>query len=101
MTLQTGQHGNGSPATGFAGAAQQPQSRPEYFVDATEGALFLKMDRRTLLQKARQGRIPAHPMGDGPRKTWRFLLSELDAWLRRRVNSDCGAARVTTKGKAK
>ena len=73
----------------------------EYYVDAAEGALFLKMDRRTLLQKARQGRIPAHPMGDGPRKTWRFLLSELDAWLRRRVNSDCGAARVTTKGKAK
>lgn len=59
----------------------------EYFVDADEAARFLKVQRRTLLQMARAGTVPAHPIGDGRRKMWRFLLSELDEWLRGRVNS--------------
>jgi hypothetical protein len=29
------------------------------------------------LQMARTGEIPAHPIGTGPRRTWRFRLSEL------------------------
>ncbi|PYX38366.1 MAG: hypothetical protein DMG75_04120, partial [Acidobacteria bacterium] len=49
----------------------------------------LSIHRRTLLQMARTGFVPAHPLGDGTRKLWRFLLSELDAWLRGRVNSAC------------
>lgn len=36
----------------------------EYFVDADDAARFLKLKRRTLLQMARDGAIPAHPMGD-------------------------------------
>ena len=60
----------------------------EYFVDADEAARFLKINPRTLLQMARNGSVPAHPLGDGARKTWRFLLSELAEWLRRRVHSD-------------
>jgi len=62
----------------------------EYFVDADEAALFIKLDRRTVLQWARDGRIPAHPLDPGAaRKDWRFLLSELDTWLRGQVNFGC------------
>jgi len=33
--------------------------------------------RRHLLELARAGDIPAHPIGAGKRKTWRFRLSEI------------------------
>ena len=59
----------------------------EYFLDAEQAAKFLKLHPRTLQRLARTGRIPAHPLGNGVRKRWRFLLSELDAWLRCRVHS--------------
>lgn len=62
---------------------------PEHYVSADEAALFLALHRRTLLRLARAGAIPAHPLGDGPRRVWRFLLSELDSWMRNRVNSRC------------
>jgi excisionase family DNA binding protein len=60
---------------------------PEYYVDAGEGAKFLGIHRRTVLQMARDSVLPAHPLGEGSRKQWRFLLSELDEWMRSRVNS--------------
>ena len=70
----------------------QPTNFPvqEYFVDADEAARFLKVERRTILRWARDGRIPAHPLDSkAARKEWRFLLSELDSWLRGQVNSGC------------
>ena len=57
----------------------------EFFVDSNEAASFLKINRRTLLQWARSGVLPAHPLGSGSRKSWRFLLSELRSWLRARI----------------
>lgn len=70
--------------------APVPQpSVPEHYVSADEAALFLALHRRTVLKLARMGAIPAHPLGDGPRRIWRFLLSELDSWMRNRVNSRC------------
>ena len=42
---------------------------------------------RTVQRLAREGTIPAHPLGERSRKTWRFLLSELDEWMRAKVNS--------------
>jgi hypothetical protein len=33
--------------------------------------------------------VPGHPLGNGPRRLWRFLLSELDWWMRNRVDSHC------------
>jgi len=49
----------------------------EPFVAAEEGAVFLGISRRRILQMARAGEIPAHPIGRGKRKTWRFRLGEL------------------------
>jgi len=69
------------------------QSR-EYYVDAAEAARFLCIHPRTLQQLARAGIVPAHPLGCGPRRFWRFLLSELDDWLRSRIDSSRGAVRV-------
>ena len=53
--------------------------QPEPFVDAHRAAEFLFLTPRRVLELARKGRIPAHPLGDGVRKVWRFRLSELAA----------------------
>ena len=52
-------------------------SEIEPFVDAERASTFLGLQRRRLLQMARAGEVPAHPIGTGPRRTWRFRLSEL------------------------
>jgi len=62
----------------------EPLSFPslqEPFVDAERAANFLSMSRKTLLAKSRAGHLPGHPIGQGPRKIWRFRLSELSQWL--------------------
>jgi hypothetical protein len=68
-------------------SATHPLLSIEPFVSAETAMQFLSVSRKFLLAAARKGEIPAHPWGDGPRKVWRFLLSELDQWLRSRVNS--------------
>jgi hypothetical protein len=45
-----------------------------------EAAQVLKMDHRTLVRWARIGYVPAHPLGEGKRKLWRFLEHELLDW---------------------
>ena len=54
---------------------------PEPFVDATEVAQFLSIARRQVLELARAGELPAHPIGRGRRRTWRFKLSEVDQMI--------------------
>lgn len=51
----------------------------EPFVDANRAAEFLVITRRRVLEMARAGEIPAHAIGKGARKMWRFRLSELAA----------------------
>ena len=63
------------------------QLEPEHYVCSEEAARFLKLNLRTIQRLAREGAIPAHPFGEGSRKSWRFLLSELDAWMKAKVNS--------------
>jgi excisionase family DNA binding protein len=50
----------------------------EPFVDAGTVAQFLCVTRRQVLELARAGRIPAHPLVGSRRKVWRFKLSEVD-----------------------
>ena len=64
----------------------------EAFVGANTAAEFLRYSSRTVKQMAREGRIPAHPFGTGPRKRWYFLISELAEHLRAQVNSAHGEA---------
>jgi hypothetical protein len=49
----------------------------EPFVDASRAAQFLCVTRRRVLEMARSGSIPAHPIETGKRRTWRFRLSEI------------------------
>ena len=50
---------------------------PEPFVDATRAAEFLGIKPRRILEMARDGQIPAYPLGTGARRTWRFRLTEI------------------------
>ena len=61
----------------------------EPFVEADEAAPFLRMSPDYLKKLARAGKIPAHPRGDGQRRRWLFLMSELAEWMRSQVNSAC------------
>ena len=51
------------------------------WLTAREAAQYLKVQPRTILKWAKQGRIPAHPLSGSKRVTWRFLKSELDVML--------------------
>jgi len=56
----------------------------EPFVAAEVVAEFLSLTRRRVLELAREkDGIPSHPIGD-QRKTYRFRLSEVAAWLVKR-----------------
>ena len=62
----------------------------EPYVDADKAAAFLAVQRKTILEWARRGAIPAHPFGTGKRKLWRFKISELantDAEKRSRIQA--------------
>jgi len=50
---------------------------PEPFVSAEVVAEFLSITRRQVLELARKGELPAHPLCSGRRRTWRFRLSEV------------------------
>ncbi len=63
----------------------QPQA-VEFFVDGDRAAEFLCMERRLLLDWARRGKVPGHPLGEGQRRIWRFLLSELAEWAKQQHN---------------
>jgi len=54
----------------------------EPFVDAVETGRFLQLRPRRVLELAREGVIPAYPLGTGSRRVWRFRLSEVAAALR-------------------
>ena len=45
-----------------------------------------RLDDKTVTRWARQGYIPAHPLGEGKRKVWRFIESELIEWLAAQTN---------------
>jgi excisionase family DNA binding protein len=48
------------------------------WLNATEAAAYLRVQPRTILKWAKEGRIPAHALSGCQRITWRFLKSELD-----------------------
>lgn len=60
-------------------------TEPEYYVDAIRAAKFLAITPRHLLTLVRKGRLPGYPIGAGPRKVWRFKLSELEKAMRKQV----------------
>jgi hypothetical protein len=57
----------------------EPLRNCEPFVDAATAAAFLALRPRRVLELARSGVIPGHPLGNGRRRVWRFRLTELAA----------------------
>lgn len=55
-------------------------------LNPAQAAKVLQMDHRTLIYWARRGYVPAHPMGEGKRKMWRFVESELVEWVKEQRN---------------
>jgi excisionase family DNA binding protein len=51
-----------------------------------EAASYLGLDVKTVTRWARLGHLPAHPLGEGKRKFWRFLPAELTEWLASKTN---------------
>ena len=64
--------------------SERSHSLREAPVSQQYAARFLNMHPKTVLRKAREGSLPAHPVGSD-RKRWHFYLSELDDWLRSQV----------------
>jgi hypothetical protein len=50
---------------------------PEPFVDADQAGTFLRLNRRRVLRLARQGKLPAYPIGDGVRRVCRCFRGQL------------------------
>jgi hypothetical protein len=72
---------------GEGDAGSQSSPAPEPFVDAVRAGEFLSLRPRRVLEFAREGAIPAYPLGHGVRRVWRFRLSELaSAICNRAVN---------------
>ena len=58
------------------------QFEPEPFVDPDTAARHLRTTRRHVLEMVRAGLIVGHPLDPrSKKKDWRFLLSELHAYM--------------------
>jgi excisionase family DNA binding protein len=51
------------------------------WLTSAEAAIYLKIERRTLLQWVRQGKVRAYILSGTQRHVWRFKSSDLDAML--------------------
>ena len=51
------------------------------WLTSTEAALYLKVERRTLLRWVRQGKVRAYILSGTRRHVWRFKTSDLNAML--------------------
>ena len=60
---------------------KQESAGIEPYVDSAKAGDFLGLHRVTVMRLAREGHIPGHPVCKARRRQWRFLLSELSAWL--------------------
>ena len=65
---------------------QQTLCSTEKPMTPTEAADFLGFDVKTIARWARQSYLPAHPVGEGKKKYWRFFESELREWLANKTN---------------
>jgi Helix-turn-helix domain len=72
----------------------------EPFVDADAVAEFLSVKRKTILDWARAGIIPAHPYGRGKRVVWRFRISEIASHNKlTRSTMDTGSPEIARQDK--
>ena len=52
------------------------------FLLPEEAAAFLGgLNSRTVTRWAREGYLPSYPIGEGKRRLWRFLETDLSKWM--------------------
>jgi hypothetical protein len=73
------------PSANVGGTPDPLHQKSKHFLNPDEAADVLRMDSRTLVRWARLGQVPAHLMGEGKRRLWRFIETELIHWLAERV----------------
>lgn len=66
-------------------------------VDSRTAAAFLDIHYKTLERMARKGLIPAIKFG----KSWQFLLSLLDEWRKKQMNSNLNKNQSPNKNEEK
>jgi excisionase family DNA binding protein len=59
----------------------------EEWLTTEEAAQHLRIERRTMSEWARQGKVPAYRLSGVQRTTWRFRKSDLDDMLTRSLAS--------------
>jgi excisionase family DNA binding protein len=63
------------------------------FLTPDEAAAYLGgLNSRTLTRWAREGYLPAIPIGEGKRRLWRFLRTDLESWMLARRQGGQNAA---------
>jgi len=73
------------------------------FLTPVEASVFLGgLNSRTVTRWAREGYLPSYPIGEGKRRLWRFLESDLEAWmLSRRTGTGEGTLFAATDAPAR
>ncbi len=52
------------------------------FLTCEQAAEYLGgLNHRTVARWAREGYLPAIPIGEGKRRLWRFVADDLDGWM--------------------
>jgi excisionase family DNA binding protein len=69
--------------------AQTPAQHQSPWLTAAEAAGYVKVERRTLLQWVRQGKVRAFQLSGTMRHVWRFQKTDLDGML---IPSSAGSA---------
>ena len=68
----------------------QIQTTTKYLTPDEAAAFLGGLNPKTVTRWAREGYLPAYPMGDGDRRLWRFLAEDLEKWmLSRRTGDAC------------
>jgi hypothetical protein len=75
------------------------ESQNRRFLTAVEASEFLGgLNSRTVTRWAREGYLPAFPIGEGKRRLWRFLESDLENWMLSRRTGQITAEDRTIEG---
>jgi len=62
------------------------------YMSAEDAAAYLGgLNSRTVTRWAREGYLPAFPIGEGKRRLWRFLAVDLDLWMTARKTGQIAA----------
>jgi excisionase family DNA binding protein len=70
------------PSAAFLSPISPQYANERRFLTADEAATYLGgLNSRTVTRWAREGYLPAYPIGEGKRRLWRFLQSDLEAWM--------------------